>query len=89
MYEPVSTATSLRGVPSSQMAATLEARDDEGFESNLKFACAFAIAIAVIVIANFFLNQLQIASTVALSQASYSGFSSRAATSLYFVVRFF
>ena len=79
MYEPVTSITGSR-------RDALETRDEEGFESNLKFACGFAVAIAVIVVANFFLNQLQIASTTSLNQATYSGFSSRAATSLYFVV---
>jgi hypothetical protein len=82
MYAPVSSSDNSSTL--SRLAA-MEARDQEGFESNVRCASLFAVFIAVIVIANYFLNQLEVSSKVALSTATYAGFSSRASTSMYFV----
>ena len=83
MYAPVPAP----GHTGSQASIEQEFRDQEGFDANLKCAGCFALAVAVIVIANFFINQLQMASSSALTTASYNGFTQRAGTSIYFVVR--
>ena len=82
-YAPVGGAGTASSASSSHLSA-VEASDQEGFDSNIRCAGFFAIAVAVIVIANFFLNQLQVASTNALAQATYDVFSQRAATTIYF-----
>jgi hypothetical protein len=80
MYAPVSTSTQ------ASREASLELSDQEGFDSNLRCAGMFAIAITAIVIANYFLNQLQVASSSAINVANYAVFTQRVSTALHFSV---
>jgi hypothetical protein len=80
MYAPVSSNTQ------ASRDASLELNDQEGFESNLRCAGVFALGIVAIVIANFFLNQLSVASSTAIHTANYAVFTQRVSTALHFSV---